>query len=610
MTKEAVQQPPTEGQQEQFVKREQWQANMAVRQGIGDGPNANLREPLRPRGPIAYLKQVRQGEGLSGQHRRLEAFWPHFKAEFAKDVRRGIQEGYIPHYVDERIGPALEKTGVRVVDSYILDPEDRGHSATYTPGIDEVRMRPAKDIARHVLDVAHEFYHKLSGGTFQVDPKNPKEIYRRRGGYNSFQQKEAAERHGHRNVDEVAIHQLALGTMTGDFETLDPDKRADGNMDQYTRRKIVATFVDMAGGAIKVRSLTNAVFEDSGPEGSSELRRRFVRETVNAYGWGALRKLETLCDSAEKMTPDMLQSEILDRIQPPLFDTEGTIVRQGKIEVEGMHLPMPLSEGTETMQTENYHTHFEKPPGLGGEPRPRFELATPFGPNANETGQDTQFAPEALHTLRDGWEEMHAQSPDFYVGMAVHGSVVKGRSHEHSDVDGIVFFDPDAPSVQSLSYVDMLRKPTADIRNTILKRLREKSLAETFTSLGSYNKVAMNEGIIDKALAGGELGGPLVPGRIGQDIMQLFCMRIGSGKLLEYRARVLDKLSQLENGEQIWQALMSDLASYEEARRDAKIYLPPTIKDGYDYFRVRPTEVSSGTLASTPDSVTKSILVL
>jgi hypothetical protein len=331
MTKEAIQHSLPESQDLQLVSRDEWQTNVSARQGIGDGPNANLLEPLRQYqkgdGPIEYLRQVRQG--LGEQHRRLEAFWPDFKTGFARGVCRGIQEGYIPPYVEERIAPTLEKTGVGLADPRVIDPENQGFSAVYNPHIDQFRMKPAKDPSRYELDATHELYHKLSGGTFQADPKNPQHIQRQRGGYNSFPRTNGRESE-HRNVDEVTIHQLALGTITGDFETLDPDKRADGNMDQYTRRKVIATFVDRAGGAIDVRSLTKAGFEDSGPDGSTELRRQLVGETVTAYGWGALRKIETLCNYAEQVAPDTLRQEVLGRIQPPQFDEVGSVRYTGR----------------------------------------------------------------------------------------------------------------------------------------------------------------------------------------------------------------------------------------------------------------------------------------
>lgn len=343
--KEVITPTLQEVQSTQLATREQWQENVATRHGIGVGQSANVLEPVRlyqkGDGVLAYLRQAREGLGV--HQRDFEESWPEFKNRFAEGVQRGIVEGYIPPFVQTRVEPALERTGVGLVDTRIIDGMYRGASAFYNVYADQFRMKPTEHPGLRDLNASHELFHKLAGGTFERDPTAPDQIHRHRTGYNNISDREGwASKH--LNLDEVVAQQLALGVVTGDFETLDPDRRADGNKGYYVRRKIVASFVDRAQGAIQVRTLTKAAFEDTDPDGGYELRRQLVQEVVAAYGWGAMQKLEALCDYAysglgtDADAEERVDPAILDRIHPPQFDDEGNIVQWGRIDIEDVHL--------------------------------------------------------------------------------------------------------------------------------------------------------------------------------------------------------------------------------------------------------------------------------
>jgi len=332
-----------------MATREQWQDNIANRQGIArDGRSSNVLEPERTpeaaQHPAADMDAVDQE--LSTTHKWYkETFWEEYKVKFAQGLFLGTNLRYIPHSVASRIVPALESTGVGLVDPRVMNAKiGAGASASYSPAEDRIRLRLNANPSRYELDTAHELYHKLSGGTFVTNPEVTDYVERWRGGYTNVPEK-GNTLSTHLNLDEAIIHQLALGTLTRDFETLDPDERFDGNRDQYIRRKVVAIFVNESHGIIDVKTLTNAVFEDSGVEGSTGLRRQLVKEAVTAYGWGALRRLETLCNYAYSGLTDniddkgrkVLQEEILNRIHPPQFDEAGNIVGLGTIDVEGIH---------------------------------------------------------------------------------------------------------------------------------------------------------------------------------------------------------------------------------------------------------------------------------
>lgn len=99
-----------------------------------------------------------------------------------------------------------------------------------------------------------------------------------------------------------------------------------------------------------------------------------------------------------------------------------------------------------------------------------------------------------------------------------------------------------------------------------------------------FKYFAMNESIVDKFLTD-EVpkilqGDAAQYGTCAQNVTALFHMRVGSGKIPEYRQRVIDGLMQTEGGEKVWQMVMEKLRKFEEGRREATIYLPSTLDEG------------------------------
>lgn len=238
----------------------------------------------------------------------------------------------------------------------------------------------------------------------------------------------------------------------------------------------------------------------------------------------------------------------------------------------------------------DYRTDGLKPDGADGEARQRFELASPYGPELDDDGLDRRFASEVLRTVREGWNEMHASNPDFYVGMTVFGSAVKGRIHEGSDVDGMIFVDMDSDHAKSLEPGTLTDGPKQDVGRFILPHLQEKGYGETFQDGGSYRVMGLSQELIELGIKGAEtrldrgVRSELIA--ISNSVTAMFCMRVGEGRLQEFRKTYLDRLSASKHGETIWNLVMDDLRLEEEKRRDANIYLPRSLDEAYGYFNI------------------------
>jgi hypothetical protein len=127
-----------------------------------------------------------------------------------------------------------------------------------------------------------------------------------------------------------------MGILTGDFETFDPDQRADGDRVYYRYRKVLATFINRSGGVVHVRTFTNGYFEDTGPEGGTKERRQLIREAREASGPGAMTKLDKLFDLSDLVDDARFDEVVLSRIHPLELDEQRHVVKQGYINTQNL----------------------------------------------------------------------------------------------------------------------------------------------------------------------------------------------------------------------------------------------------------------------------------
>jgi hypothetical protein len=281
------------------------------------------------------VQKIITGRDLQPASQKLREIWPHFKKLFINGVTKGIEQGYIPAAVRDRLEAALNQTRVRAVDAVVMDAHAGGLAGYYRSETDEVGIRhdiPTGGREYHST-LTHEVKHKVSGGTFkQSTPQDPHH-FRSRVGYSNELPDGVYTRTG---LNEAVTQHLAMGCLTDDFETFDPDERADGNRTYYRYRKVVATFINGARGLIDVKTVTNGFYEDSGPGGSTQDRIKLIRETVQAYGWGALAKLEKLCELADIVDAGRFEQIVLSRIHPAQVDENGNVLAKGYIDTKNL----------------------------------------------------------------------------------------------------------------------------------------------------------------------------------------------------------------------------------------------------------------------------------
>lgn len=251
---------------------------------------------------------------------RIEAEYQQATEQVKAGVLDGIRQGYIPQAVESRLD-TLSLTTMQVVDGALLQ-DDHNHAgrteAMYTT---EDKILLAHDISMDVgVAVGHEDMHKLAGGTFVQHPTDDRLVRTRMG---------LKHRDKHEGLDEALTQHAIMGAVTGDFETIDPDKRQDGDKTYYAERKILAAFTERSAGIIETRALTNAFFEDTENTADTlQHRRALVAASRDAYGPGSLEKLDQILSEAGHIdfeNADAMQQlqMLVDRVQPGTIDTNG-----------------------------------------------------------------------------------------------------------------------------------------------------------------------------------------------------------------------------------------------------------------------------------------------
>lgn len=279
---------------------------------------------------------------LGESPQELIDIWPAFTVKYTEGINDGIEEGYIPESVRHRLAAALTWTGVRIVDAAVMDTIG-SMTAYYWSDRDEVGIRHDVRQCGETLEenLAHEVTHKISGGTFLKESSSEGEdadlAVRSRVGYSTELRPDVMNRTG---FNEAVTQHVTLGVLTGDFETIDPDKREDGDTVYAPYRKVLSSFMEKAQGVIGVKTLTRGFFEDTDTYARIDERRRFVKEAVQAYGYGALRKIDKLFETTDVLletgNADRLEELVLSRIHPPRLGAGGEVISKGKIDIDDL----------------------------------------------------------------------------------------------------------------------------------------------------------------------------------------------------------------------------------------------------------------------------------
>lgn len=257
-----------------------------------------------------------------------------------------------------------------------------------------------------------------------------------------------------------------------------------------------------------------------------------------------------------------------------------------------------------------FHTYHEKPPPLpDGERRKRFEFASPYWSDKYSNTPSHTLPLEILHTVREGWEVMRAEDPDFFCGLTLHGSLVKGRSHEHSDIDPIIYASKEAAPDTLRKYGIPFGEYDGQLHANTKEFIESRFMGIVGASLkqaGFPQSYAMSEVWSPTALPSNYFTG-IIPRWRSQIIWcldtknevfmpypvdHLFHMRIGSGLIQLYRQNILDGIESLESkhhpdiAEISWQSIARRVVQVEEWNRNATIHFPQTVGEAREYFHL------------------------
>lgn len=247
-----------------------------------------------------------------------------------------------------------------------------------------------------------------------------------------------------------------------------------------------------------------------------------------------------------------------------------------------------------------------------GEHHPRFEIASPYWPASFHNDPPSKLPLQILHIIRAGWEEMRAEDPNFFLGMTLHGSLIKGRSHDESDIDPIIVADENVAAAtlqkHGVNYMqEASYEPYISAKNFLTTRFQQ------------IMKAPLADAGLPESFAKSEVWSPIVlpdPQRYFTTIVpryrkmltwclkhdkelffpypveMIFRMRVGSGHIQDFRRSVIDSIERLNSKKHpdlavlAWQGLAKNVVKEEELNREATIYFPQTTKDAREYFRL------------------------
>jgi hypothetical protein len=336
-----------------LVEREQWQAHASLKRAIGNTLILASTGQLDSNGAAdntmgvysedqefdsyqsvmrAYpsLRDQIAGGEIEGPASDLLEAWPEFVDTLKSGTKTGVDTGYIPARIELLTDTALDETGLRSVGTSVRSVTGFV-AAYYESDSDDIGVfEDMKELGdNYVENLVHEYSHKMSGGTFRLTEPESATYDRKRVGFGTEMK---LGRYSKTGLNEAMIQHMTMGILTGDFETLDPDSRPDGNRSYYSYRKAVAAFIDDSQGIIDLKTITNALYEDTAPGGGVQERRKMVQETVRAYGPGALTKLDKLCEAANIIPEGRVAELVADVILPPVLDSEGRVLQVGFID--------------------------------------------------------------------------------------------------------------------------------------------------------------------------------------------------------------------------------------------------------------------------------------
>lgn len=256
--------------------------------------------------------------------------------------------------------------------------------------------------------------------------------------------------------------------------------------------------------------------------------------------------------------------------------------------------------------------HDKPMPVPENEHRPRFELESPFWPDDYDNVPRSKIPRAILNTIIDGWEEMRDEDPEFFEGITLHGSLVKGRSHDESDIDPVVYANEDAAQAtldkhgitvpddedpELMRYVEAKDFIDTRFRAVVGKLLESRGFPKSYSKSETWGAMLLSPDYFVSNFPQWEYNIAFCLKNDNEVFMptpveHLFHLRIGSGQIQTFRRQVFDGLESLPRqgrhdfGEIAWKSIARRVVQVEEWNRGATIMFPETIEEARHYFGV------------------------
>jgi hypothetical protein len=269
-------------------------------------------------------------ETLTSESQRILAEkLPQLLQSYREKIISAVASGSIPEIAIGRMDAAIKEESIWIAEPMILGVITNGCNAAYDSEHNKIYV----DLIDHETDeeiedsVYHELTHKISGGSFTKGGAESSKLQRRRTGFSNVFENDSYTNTG---LNEAITQHIAASLVSGRFETIDPSERGDGNIIYYDYRKVLAVFIDRSKGIIQLETIIGAYFEDTQPGGSVVYRRQLVKQMNQAYGIGAIKKLNDLMDLTDK---GFAAEVVIRSIQPPEIDAQGSVVKKGNLTI-------------------------------------------------------------------------------------------------------------------------------------------------------------------------------------------------------------------------------------------------------------------------------------
>lgn len=170
---------------------------------------------------------------------------------------------------------------------------------------------------------------------------------------------------------------------------------------------------------------------------------------------------------------------------------------------------------------------------------------------------------------------------DFVEGATVFGSTMHGDAHEKSDVDAMVFIDPD--KVAQNHGVELDEVDYSDLAGVVQNDLVTKlDLQNTSISSGKRNDIKVfpiNEQIIDGLITEFEQSDEELP-MLDRSISALFHPTVADGNRLgELRVSVLSKIASSKNPQELWSEIVRPVWTFEGSTHNEESKIPEQFED-------------------------------